>query len=108
MDAIESKYCEIIWWDSFNYHFGNNIEYTRTVATIVNTNKLGVPYTPNVKHVTQPVYKNCDDSFNFEWIMQSSIQIFLVDPLPVRKGPELASDYSAGGFVVQSDPNFSE
>jgi hypothetical protein len=23
--------------------------------------KLGVPYPPEVKHITEPVYKNCDD-----------------------------------------------
>jgi hypothetical protein len=108
MDAIESIYCEIIWWDSFHYHFGNNIEYTRMVAGIINSKKLGIPYTPNGKCITQPVNTNCENSFIFEWIMQSPISILVMDMLPVRKGVGSSSDDSADGFEVQFDPNFSE
>jgi hypothetical protein len=54
-DFIESIDCEIIWWQSFHYHFGKNIEYTRTAAKITNAKKIGVPYSPKVKHITQPV-----------------------------------------------------
>jgi hypothetical protein len=64
-DTIESTDCKIIWWESFHSHFGKNIEYTRTAAKITNAKKLGVPYSPKVKHITEPVYKNCDDSFIF-------------------------------------------
>jgi hypothetical protein len=78
--VIESTDCKIIWWDSFHYHFGKNIEYTRTAACIINNKKLGIPYTPNVKIITQPVYTTYGDSFIFEWIMQSPIPI-LVDLL---------------------------
>jgi hypothetical protein len=70
--------------------------------------KLGVPYSPKVKHITEPVYKNCDDSFIFEWIMQSPTPIIVNDPLPVRKSQELASDKSSDGYTIQFDPNYSE
>jgi hypothetical protein len=77
-DAIESPDCEKNWWDSFHYHFQKNIEYTRTAARITNGKKLGVPYTPHVKHITHPVYTNCKDYFIFEWIMQSPTPIIVV------------------------------
>jgi hypothetical protein len=85
--VIESTDCGIIfmWADSFHYHFGKNIEYTRTAAPITNSKKRGTPYTTNVKRMTQPVYTNCDNSFIFEWIMQSPIPILVTDALPVRK-----------------------
>jgi hypothetical protein len=87
--VIESTDCEIIWWDSFHYHFGKNIEYTRTAAGIINRKKLGIPYAPDIKKVTKPVHSNCVDSFVFEWIMQSPIPIIVTDALPVRKGGRL-------------------
>jgi hypothetical protein len=74
--VIECTDCEIIWWDSFHYHFGNNIEYTRTSAHIINSKKS---HAPNVKRVTQPVYSNCFGLFIFEWIMQSPIPILVTD-----------------------------
>jgi hypothetical protein len=40
--------------------------------------------------------------------MHSPISILVKDPVPVRKGPEVESDDSDDGFVVQFDPNFSE
>jgi hypothetical protein len=46
--VIECADCEIIWWDSFHYHFGKNIEYTRTAAHIINIKKLGIPYAPSI------------------------------------------------------------
>jgi hypothetical protein len=107
-DAIESTDCEIFWWDSFHYHFGKNIEYTRTTAHIINSKKLGIPYTPNVKSITQPVYTNCHDSFIFEYIMQIPIQILVTGALPVRKGVGSSSEYSADGFEVHFNSNFSE
>jgi hypothetical protein len=107
-DTIESTDCKIIWWESFHYHFGNNIEYTRTAAKIINAKKLGVPYSPKVKHITEPVYKNCDDSFIFEWIMQSPTPILVTDPLHVMKSQELASDESSDGYTIQFDHNYSE
>jgi hypothetical protein len=70
--------------------------------------KLGVPYSPKVKHITEPLYKNCDDSFIFEWIMQSPTPILITDPLPVRKSQELASEESSDGYTIQFDPNYSE
>jgi hypothetical protein len=98
----------IVKWESLHYHFGKNIEYTRTAAKIINTKKLGVPYSPKVKHITEPVHKNCDNSFIFEWIMQSPTQILVTDPLPVRKSQELASDESSDGcYTIQFDPNYS-
>jgi hypothetical protein len=84
--VIECTDCEISWWDSFHYHFGKNIEYTRTAACIINSKKLGIPYAPSIKKITKPVYYNCVDSFIFEWIMQIPIPILVTDPLPVRKG----------------------
>jgi hypothetical protein len=107
-DNIESTDCEIIWWESFHYYFGKNIEFTRTAANIINAKKVGVPYSPKVKHITEPAYKKCADSFIFEWIMQSPIPILATDPLPVRKSQELASDESSDGYTVQFDPNYSE
>jgi hypothetical protein len=107
-DTIESTDCEIIWWESFHYHFGKNIEYTRTAAKIINAKKLGVPYSPKVKHITEPVYKKCDDSFIFEWIMQSPTPILVTDPLSVSKSQELASDESSDGYTIQLDPSYSE
>jgi hypothetical protein len=107
-DTIEITDCEIIWWESFHYHFGKNIEYTRTAAKIINAKKLGVPYSPKVKHITEPAYKNCENSFIFEWIMQSPTPILVTDPLPVRKSQELASAESSGGYTIQFDPNYSE
>jgi hypothetical protein len=107
-DTIESTDCEIIWWESFHYHFGKNIEYTRTGAKIINAKKLGVPYSPKVKYITEPVYKHCDDSFIFEWIMQRPTPILVTDPLPVSKSQELASDESSDGYTIQFDPNSSE
>jgi hypothetical protein len=68
-DTIESTDCKVIWGYSFHYHFGKNIEYTRTAANIINAKKLGVPYSPKVKYITEPVYQNCDDSIIFEWII---------------------------------------
>jgi hypothetical protein len=106
--AIECPYCETIWWDSFHYHFGKNTEYTRTAAGIININKLGIPYAPNVKKVTQPVNSNCVDSFIFEWIMQSPIPILVTDALPVRKGGGSLSEDSTDSFEVHFDPNYSE
>jgi hypothetical protein len=47
--VIECTDCETIWWDSFHYNFGKNIEYTRTAAHIINSKKLGIPYAPNIK-----------------------------------------------------------
>jgi hypothetical protein len=46
--VIECTYCEIIWWDSYHYHFEENIEYTRTAARIINSKKLGIPNAPNI------------------------------------------------------------
>jgi hypothetical protein len=106
--VIECTDCEIIWWNSFHYHFGNNIEYTRTAAHIINSNKLGIPYAPNVKEVTQPVYSYCVDSLIFEWIMQSTIPFILTDALPVRGGGRFLSEYSADSFEVHFNPNYSE
>jgi hypothetical protein len=106
--VIECTDCEIIWWDSFHYHFGKNIEYTITAARIINSKKLGIPYAPNVKKVTKTVYNNCVDSFVFEWIMQSPIPILVTDALPVRKGGTSLSEDSADSFEVHFDPNNSE
>jgi hypothetical protein len=77
-------------------------------VNIINAKKVGVPYSTKVKHIPEPAYKNCDDSFIFEWIMQSPIPILVTDPLPVRKSQELASDELADGYAVQFDPNYSE
>jgi hypothetical protein len=107
-DTIESTDCEIILWESFHYNFGKNIEYTRTAAKIINAKKLGVQYSPKVKHITEPAYKNCDYSFIFEWIVQSPTPILVTEPLPVRKSQELASDESSRGYTIQFDPNYSE
>jgi hypothetical protein len=107
-DTIESTDCEIISWESFHYHFGKNIEYTRTAAKIINAKKLGVPYSPKVKDITEPAYKYCDESFIFEWIMKSPTPILVTDCLPVRKSQELASDESSYGYTIQFDPNYSE
>jgi hypothetical protein len=107
-DTIESTDCKIIWWESFHYHSGKNIEYTRMAAKIINAKKLGVPYSPKIKHITEPVYKHCDDSFICEWIMQSPTPILVTDPLPVRKSQELSSDESSDGYTVQFNPNYSE
>jgi hypothetical protein len=93
--VIACTYCEIIWWDSFHYHFGNNIEYTRMAARIINSKKLGIPYATYIKKVTKPVYNSCVDLLVFEWIMQSPIPILLTDALPVRKGGTSLSEYSA-------------
>jgi hypothetical protein len=106
--VIECTDCEIIWWDSFHYHFGKNIEYTRTAAHIINSKKLGIPYAPNVKKVTQPVYSNCVDSFIFEWIIQSPIPTLVTNALPVIKGGGSLSEDSADSFEVNFDPNYSE
>jgi hypothetical protein len=106
-DAIESTYYELIWWDSFHY-FGNDIEYKITAAGIINSKNLGILYTPNVKRITQPVHTYCEESFLFEWIMQSPIPILVTYTLPVRKCLELSSDDLAYGFEVHFDPNFSE
>jgi hypothetical protein len=84
------------------------MEYTRTAAGIINSKKLGIPYTPNVKRITKPVYPNCEDSFIFEWITQIPIPILVTDALPVRKGLELSSYDSVYGFEVQFYPTFSE
>jgi hypothetical protein len=67
--VIKSTDCEIIWWDSFYYHFGNSIEYTRAAACIINSKKLGIPYAPNIKKVTKPVCSNCVYLFVFKLIM---------------------------------------
>jgi hypothetical protein len=107
-DAIESTYCEIIWWDSFRYHFGKSIEYTRMAARIINSKKKGIPYTPNVKRITQPLYTNCDDSFIFKWIMQRPMPILVTDALPLIKGVVSSSEASADGFKVNFDPYLSE
>jgi hypothetical protein len=107
-DTIESTDCEIIWWGSFHYHFGKNIEYTRTATKIINAEKIRVPYSPKVKHSTEGVYKDCDDSFIFEWIIQSPTRILVNDPLPVRKSQELASYESPDCYTIQLDPNYSE
>jgi hypothetical protein len=40
--------------------------------------------------------------------MQRPTPILVTDPLPMRKGPVLALDDSADGFVVYFDPDFSE
>jgi hypothetical protein len=81
---------------------------TRTAAKIINAKKLGVPYSPKVKHITEPVYKKFDDSFISEWIMQNPTPIIVTDTLPVRKSQELASDESFYGYTIQFDPNYSE
>jgi hypothetical protein len=107
-DTIESTDCEIILWESFHYHFGRNIEYRRTAAKIIKAKKNGVPYSPKVKHITEPVYQNCDDSFICEWIMQSPTPILVTDPLPVRKSQKLASDKSSDGYTIQFDHNYCE
>jgi hypothetical protein len=77
-------------------------------ARIINSKKLVIPYTPDVKKVTQPVYSNCADSFVFKWIMQSPIPILFTDALPVRKGGGSLSEDSADSFEVHFDPNYSE
>jgi hypothetical protein len=107
-DTVGSTDCKIIWWESLHYHFGKNIEYTRTAAKIINTKKVGVPYSPRIKHITEPAYKKCVDSLIFEWIMQSPIPILVTDPLPVRKSQGLASEESSDGYTVHFDPNYSE
>jgi hypothetical protein len=99
---IECTDCEIIWWDSFHYHFGKNIEYTRMAACIINSKKLVIPYAP------QPVYSNCVDLFIFEWIVHSPIPILVTDPLPVRKGDGSLSEDSAHSFEVHFYSNYSE
>jgi hypothetical protein len=104
----ESTDCEIIWWGSFHYHFGNNIEYTRTAARIINSKRLEIPYAPDIKKVTKPVNSNCVDSFIFEWIMQNPIPIIVTDALPVRKVGGWLSEDSADSFEVHFDPNYSE
>jgi hypothetical protein len=107
-DTIESTDYKIIWWESFHYHFGKNIEYTRMAAKVINAKKVGVPYSPKVKHITEPAYQNCDDSFIFEWIMQSPTPIIVTDPPPVSKSQELASNKSSDGYTIQCDHNYSE
>jgi hypothetical protein len=77
-------------------------------AHIINSKKMGIPYTPNVKSITQQVYTTCDDSFIFEWIMQSPILILVTDALPVRKGVRSSPEDSADGFEVHFDPNYIE
>jgi hypothetical protein len=52
---IECKDFETNWCDSSHYHFGKNIEYTRTAARIINSKNLGIPYAPSIKKVTKPV-----------------------------------------------------
>jgi hypothetical protein len=106
--VIECTYFEIIWWDSFHYHFGKNIEYTRTAACIINSKKLGIPYAPDIKKVTKPVYNNCVDSCIFEWIMQSPIPIIVTGALPGRKGGTPLSEDLADSFEVHFDTNYSE
>jgi hypothetical protein len=94
--------------DSFHYLFGNNIEYTRMAARIININKLRIHYAPKVKKVTQPVYTTCVDLLIFEWIMQSPIPNLVTDALPVTKGGGSLSEDSADSFEVHFDPNYSE
>jgi hypothetical protein len=106
--VIESTDCEIIWWDSFHYHFGKNIECTRTAARIINSKKLGIPYSPSIKKDMKHVYNNCVDSFIFELIMQIPIPILVTDPLPMRKGGSSLSEESADSFEIHFDPNYSE
>jgi hypothetical protein len=65
--------------------------------------KLEIPYTPDVKRITQPVYNNCEDSLIFEWIMQSPVPILVRDALSVRKGVGSSSADSDDGFEVQFD-----
>jgi hypothetical protein len=85
-----------------------NIEYTRTAAGIISSKKLGIPYAPDIKKITKPVYSSCVDSFVFEWIMQSPIPILVTDALPVRKGGRSLSEDSDDIFEVYFDPNYSE
>jgi hypothetical protein len=106
--VIESTDCEIIWWDSFHYHFGKNIEYTRTAARIINSKKVVIPYASSIKKVTKPIYNNFVDSFIFEWIMQSPIPILVTYPLTVIKGGSSLSEESANSFEVHFDPYYSE
>jgi hypothetical protein len=47
--VIECTDCEIIWWDSFHYHFGKNIEYTRTAAASSTARNSESPMHPTSK-----------------------------------------------------------
>jgi hypothetical protein len=58
--VIECTDCEIIWWDSFHYHFGNNIEYKNGSAYHQQQETLNPLCTQHQK-VTKPVYNNCVD-----------------------------------------------
>jgi hypothetical protein len=85
MDVIAPTECKIFWWESFHHLFGCDVEYTKTASSIINLNRVGIPFTPLVKHVSVNVYKNFDDTIFFDWIMGSRVSILVTDEIPKRK-----------------------
>jgi hypothetical protein len=85
MDVIALTDCEIFWWESFHHLFGRDVEYTKTSSSIINLNRVGIPFTPLVKHISVNVYKNYDDTFFFDWIMGSRVPLIVTDEIPKRK-----------------------
>jgi hypothetical protein len=85
MDVIAPTDCEIFWWESFDHLCGRDVEYTKIASSTINLNRVGIPFTPLVKHTSMNVYKNCDGTLFFDWIMGSRVPILVTDEISKRK-----------------------
>jgi hypothetical protein len=85
MDVIAPTTSEIFWWESFHHLFGRDVEYTKTASSIINLNRIAIPFTPLVKHISVNVYNNFDVTFFFDWIMGSHVPLLVNDEIPKRK-----------------------
>jgi hypothetical protein len=79
----------------------------------INLNVVGIPFTPLVKHITVNVYKNCNDTFFFDWIMESRDPILVTDEIPKRNTiweveNEDDNESSKEDLDVEYDPDFNE
>jgi hypothetical protein len=54
--------CDIMWYKSYNYHFGRIPRYTQQVSQIINHVKVvGVPFVASPPTIVSAVYTNCTD-----------------------------------------------
>jgi hypothetical protein len=95
--------CDIRWYKSYNYHFGRIQRYTQKISQIINhVTAVGVPFVTSPPTITSPVFTNCTDFFNFDWVMRASYPVMMDESFPenIHDDSNFHYDFVYDGPVV--------
>jgi hypothetical protein len=95
--------CDIRWYKSYNYHFGRIPRHTQKISQIINhVTEVGVPFIASPPTITSPVFTNCTDFFNFDWVKRASSPVMLDECFPenIHDDSDFNYDFVYDGPVV--------